>query len=88
MARTGRPRIHEDDSARMRKRRQDAKREGKRTINVFLTDKHKKMLDALCNDLNISQAEAIGYLLECAYDRELPNLLQDSDGTSGDTAKS
>lgn len=59
-----------------------AKREGKRAVNILLTDKHKKMLDAFCRGLKISQSEALGYLLECAYDRELPNLQHDSDGAS------
>lgn len=48
--------------------------EGKKDINVWLTGKHKEMLDRLCRELDVTQAEAIGYLLECAYDRELPEL--------------
>jgi len=88
MARAGRPRIHDSDSARMRQRRLEAKQEGKRAINILLVDKHKKMLDTLCQDLKISQPEAIGYLLECAYDRELPDLQHDSDSESGKAEQS
>ena len=71
--------MHENDAARLRKRRRQAKEEGKKAISLFLTDNHKNLLDTFCRDLNISQPEAIGYLLECAYDRELPDLKHTSD---------
>lgn len=78
----GRPRIHQNESDRFRKLRQQAKKDGKKDVNIWLTSKQKELLDRLCEGLKIPQAEAIGYLLECAYDRELPNLTHYPDSAS------
>ena len=70
----GRPRKHKDESERFQDLRARMKAAGEKEVKVWLTGSQKEQLDNLRHGLNITQAEAISYLLECAFDRELPNL--------------
>jgi len=89
MRKMGRPRIHENEADRRRKKRLTEKEEGKKAINVVLEPEHKALFNTFCRDMDMPQARAIGYLLECAYDRELPDLVKhDSDSESEPTEKS
>lgn len=78
----GRRKIHKDNAERMRKLRMQEKMEGKKVLSTVLPKHHKELLDRLCKDLNLSIPDAICYLLECAYDRELPNLTHCPDSAS------
>lgn len=80
----GRPRKYQNESERFRQIRLRAKMEGKKDINIWLSGKHKEMLDALCNGLKVTQAEALSYLLECAFDRELPDLTHIQNTSDGE----
>ena len=80
----GRPRKYKNESERFREIRLRAKMEGKKDISLWLSGKHKGMLDTLCHGLKVTQAEAFSYLLECAFDRELPDLTHTPNTSDGE----
>ena len=74
-----------DDAEKMRAHRQSLRERGFKEVKMFLESQHKDLLVRLSTDLGVTYAMAVGYLLECAYDGELPNLSrQNSSGDEND----
>jgi hypothetical protein len=66
--------VKENSTQRVRIHRQKMKADGFKSVYLFITPEHKEILDKLCNDMNISQASLVSYLLDCALDQTLPKI--------------
>ena len=65
----GRPKIHDSDAARKRAERSRLKAAGCKDINVSLPGEYKILFNKFCDEHNMTQVDAICYLLDL-YDRD------------------
>ena len=64
----GRPRVHTDDADRKRKDRKLKKAEGYKAVNIYISEEDKILLDKFCSERNMTQEEALSFLIRDATD--------------------
>lgn len=66
----GRPRKYESSAEKVRAFRMRKIDGGYTDIHMMVPSGYKTMLDRLCSENDMTQAEAICFLLDCYYDEE------------------
>ena len=68
MAKRGRPRIYASEEEKMKAYRESKKQGGAVRLGCYLPLEYKKLLIRFCKENNMTQCDAICYLLDMQYE--------------------
>jgi hypothetical protein len=66
--------VKKNSTERVRLHRQKMKNDGFKSIYISITPEHKIIMQNLCQNMKVSQAFLVSYLLDCAVERVLPKI--------------